>query len=269
VIDSQPPVQRHEPIIGINSNVVVDSVSFHVQSEDLWPKTPQIVTHVFREGGVVVKVAKLDYSNHLNKPNFQAVLVRVMKAHHLKILRKIQRGRMDSIPPSIVMRPTTSDEDERLLAAPSFPKNPLPSRLNPISAAASNEVTPRESTSSDDSSPDSVAHVWDRLVAEAQRSRLTETANKRHETDEPSAAVWDRVVKSHRRTHIEQDDDTTEPTSTDGLANDAYTQGLSSLRASDAVAAVVALARAVQLAPFRRQYRAALRRALDFLDEQP
>jgi hypothetical protein len=251
--------------MGINSNVVVDGVTFHVQSEDLGPRVPQLITHVFREGGTVVKVAKLDYSNHLTKPNLNTVLSRVMKAHHVKVLRKLQRGRMDSIPPSVIMRPTTEEEDARLFTEPSIPNNPLPEL--PSQVHVSIPSTTDEPGS--DRPPDSAALIWERVVAEAQQTRQLEPVSRRHEKPAPTATDWDRIVESRRHGRLEVELKTAStPEAVPDAATDAYQKGVTAMRRNDAFEALMYLAKAVQLEPTNRRFRAALRRALDFADEQ-
>jgi hypothetical protein len=245
--------------MGINSNVIVDGVTFHVQSEDWGPRIPQLITHVFREGGTVVKVVKLDYSVHLSKPNLQTVLLRIMKAHHVKVLRKLERGRMDSIPPAIVMRPTTSEEDARLFTETALPGNSLAELSSQVQA--SNHASVNDSHGFDKPS-ENAAHVWDRIVAEAQHSRIHEAHQRRQEKSTPPAVEWEKITQSRRREgsfpQIDPQD----------AATAAYHDGLSSMRHNDVLLALKNLAKAVELDPLNRRYRAALRRALDFADEQ-
>jgi hypothetical protein len=224
-----------------------------------WGRAFHTLSHVFREGGTVVKVAKLDYSAHLAKPNLQSVLLRVMKAHHVKILRKLERGRMDSIPPAIIMRPTTSEEDSRLFVESSLPQNPAPvvalkaPSSIPSSVRASNEA---------EKAPTSAALVWDRIVAEAQHAKLAEPPSRRQDHLPPPSTDWQKVTHTRLRERFEADPDTLD------AARVAYQEGISALRNDDASLALRRLAKAVELEPENRRFRTALRRALDFADEQ-
>jgi hypothetical protein len=252
--------------MGINSNVCVNGVTFHVQSEDLGPRIPQLITHVFREGGTVVKVVKLDYSVHLSKPHLQTVLLRIMKAHHVKVLRKLERGRMDSIPPAIVMRPTTTEEDARLFTETAVPRNSLAELSSQVQA--SNPMSDNDSHSVEhlsENAPQScekAAHVWDRIVAEAQHSRIHEPHQRKSEKSPPPAVEWEKITQSRRR------EVTLPQAETPDAATSAYQDGLASMRHNDASLAVQHLAKAVAMDPSNRRFRAALRRALDFADEQ-
>lgn len=249
------------PVVGINTNIDIDGAEYHVQTEDLAPKRPQLISHVFREGGCVVKVVKLDYSHHLDKPNLYTVLTRVMKVFHVKVLRSLQRQRLDSLPPSVNLRESLPPA-AIVTNPPSVP--PPPSQIN---ASIPAQAEPPNSDPSE-----SIGRVWDRIVEVAQKERLSlPTLNNRdapraisveNEEPLPSSTSWDRAVKSVRlTTRLDV------PIVDANLGIHAYDQGLLLLRQGAIEQALVELARAVQAAPQNSLYRDALRRALDAMDE--
>lgn len=244
--------------MGINSNVVVKGEEFHVQTEDLGPKHAQIVSHIFREGGVVVEVVRLDYSRHLNVPNLQSVLTRVMKAHHLKAIRSLQRRRLDSIRPYVTLRPPMSsapqDPPATLRTEDSTTAGPS-SQIHlslRVKATAPVAAEPRKPTEP----PKSAARVWERVVGVATRERQPAHAPPAHETPPASARGWDLAVQS-----VRQKSSNHQPSS--DPAREAYEEGLQALRLGDTTSALTRLALAVQLVPSNSRYRSALRRALD------
>src|SRR5512145_3374765 len=91
-LPAMEPLLNRPGVMGLNSNVTARGTSYHIQTEDLGPRTPQVVTHVFVEGGHVIKVVRLDYAHHLDKPNLRLLLPKVMKAHHASIVAKVLRG---------------------------------------------------------------------------------------------------------------------------------------------------------------------------------
>lgn len=267
VLTESPPPSRVVSVIGINSNVVVNGVEFHVQTEDLGPRYGHLITQVFGDGGRVIKSVRLDYSQHLDKPNLQAVLPRVMKAHHAKVIRGLQLGHLDSIPPCVTMRRSTPEENVHLAdIARSAGIKDLPDELHSItpSTARSRGADPGE-TQAPESAPLSLANIWDRLVEDAHHE-VTLTSATRNGTDPvPASSAWDRAVESSRVGTREIR--STRQVSTPDAAALAYAQGLVQMRGPDKTLAVISLAHAVELDPTNRLYRAALRKVLDWLDE--
>jgi hypothetical protein len=258
------------PVIGINSNVFVDGVEFHVQTEDLGPRHGLLVTQVFRDGGCVVKSVKLDYSQHLDKPNLHSVLPRVMKAHHAKLIHSLQQGRLASIPPCVTMRrslPQAATRLEDIARAAGI--EDLPGQSEAPSTVRSNGQTskmdqPVEST------PRSTANLWDRLIEEAHRDHGAGALLNPRSDPRSVFTAWDRAVESARLSPREtrQANDAS-PLSCVTPAAVAHAEGLTRMRARETELAVANLARAVELEPSNREYRAALRSALDELDAQP
>jgi hypothetical protein len=77
--------------MGINSNINVGGRTLHVQTEDLGMEEACIVTHVFGEDGRVLWVARYDYSRHVTGANLRTSLPKVMHAHHLAVIQRVQR----------------------------------------------------------------------------------------------------------------------------------------------------------------------------------
>jgi hypothetical protein len=80
------------PIMGLNSNVLVNGKELHVQTEDLGNGRHAIVTHVFANGGTVVDHSRYDYGEHVGKPNFRAKLARALRAQHDSMIQKLNAG---------------------------------------------------------------------------------------------------------------------------------------------------------------------------------
>jgi len=254
-------------LIGINNNVVVKGVVFHVQTEDMGPRHGQLITQVFRDGGCVVKSVRLDYSQHLGKPNLHAVLPRVMKAHHVKVIRRLQQGRMDSTPPCVTMRPSTPEENVHLAEiVRSAGTNGLLGDPQREPQTKTRACGPESGvTQTPDSVTKSAANIWDRLVEDAYHEVTLTSATGDGNEPAPSSSAWDRAVESSRVGTREIRG--TRNFSTPDAAALAYAQGLVQMRGTDKKLAVTSLARAVELDPNNRLYRAALRKVLDWLDE--
>ncbi len=252
-LQPNPTVLSRLPVVGINSNVEVEGETFHMQTEDLAPRLPHLVTHVFGEGGRVVKRVKVDYSLHLDKPHLRAGLTRALRIFHRKVILNLQRQRLSSIPPAICLRPSFPP-----LAAPPALEGEAPahSERRPTLAPLSRVPSLKESS----------AVLWERAVASAAKDLLPEGSSPsplgREPAEEPSPAStsWDRAVQSARATRVETRHGGPRVKSP---AAEAFTAGMSALRKGDLEHALRHLTRAVDLEPETIRYRTALRHALD------
>lgn len=80
---------------GFNSNISVEGLSFHVQTEDWGMDNPFVVSRVYR-GGAVVKSVKTSYAEILATdygPAAQAIR-RALREQHQKILDQLISGQL-------------------------------------------------------------------------------------------------------------------------------------------------------------------------------
>ncbi len=174
-------------VMGLNANVSVGGEVFHIQTEDLGPKCPQIVSHVFAEGGQVVKVVRFDYAHHVGKYNLQLLLPKVLMAHHTNIVTKVKRGALseDSFGISRSQSWDTEGMKSERSNAQACLLLPMPDAPNYIDAAVSagtSDVESRDelevsschgvrSSSSVAPISRSAREIWDYLSAKAQCER--------------------------------------------------------------------------------------------------
>jgi len=85
------------PLLGFNNNVRHRGRIFHIQTEDSGVKFPRIVTHLFADGGRIVKTTRTDYSEHLEKPDMAAVVRGMMKEQHKSMFAALRAGDMDPL----------------------------------------------------------------------------------------------------------------------------------------------------------------------------
>ncbi|WP_394822625.1 FHA domain-containing protein [Pendulispora albinea] len=147
--------------VGFNNNVKYKGRVFHVQTEDSGLDRPHIITHLFADGGRIVKTHKRNYGEHIAREEAEgniALFVRaLMKGQHMEMLLMLREGRFDAVvegraaggievlvdPPNVDVkrlgkRKTTKSADGTADAVPSSPalSKAEPSGLN-VSAAAS------------------------------------------------------------------------------------------------------------------------------------
>lgn len=278
--------QNSPAAIGMNHNVAVKGVVFHIQTEDLGLATAQVVTHVFAEGGRVVKVARLDYSKHLNSPNLANALPKVVRAHHQAVTRKLLAGVLDSLPDLLVLRPSTEAESAQMsgetvpesrppIARKAEPAAPADQRKRDIAAIKPGRSVPPKR---------SPASIWNLLVNDAHRlhegsshslEQVPGTAPSRasegHEMESapPSSHSWDQAVQRARNLgqkpgRLGGANTTADPSLS--IAELSFSKGQILFESSDLAGALRCFAHCAHLEPNSKRFRAALRRVLDLMD---
>lgn len=84
--------------MGFNNNIQFQGVTFHVQTEDSGLDTPHIITHLFADGGRVIKSHKRSYAAAIpQEPDIATYVRELMKAQHLEMVLLLREGRFDGI----------------------------------------------------------------------------------------------------------------------------------------------------------------------------
>jgi pSer/pThr/pTyr-binding forkhead associated (FHA) protein len=85
--------------MGFNNNIKSRGQVFHVQTEDSGLDAPHIITHLFADGGRVIKSHKRSYAGAIRSEGAQiAEYVRnLMKAQHMEMVLALRDGRFDAI----------------------------------------------------------------------------------------------------------------------------------------------------------------------------
>lgn len=139
--------------MGFNNNVKYAEQVFHVQTEDSGLDAPHIITHLFADGGRVIKSHKRSYAPDVNRPDVAHYVRDLMKAQHMEMVLQLREGRFDAViageaiggmdvlteAPNVDVRKLASRKKERAEArAASQP--PLPSSPPPAAAVAASAV---------------------------------------------------------------------------------------------------------------------------------
>ncbi|HVY26338.1 MAG TPA: hypothetical protein VHB79_07280 [Polyangiaceae bacterium] len=85
------------PLLGFNNNVRHRGRIFHIQTEDSGIKFPRIVTHLFADGGRIVKTTRTDYSEQVEKPDMATVVRGMMKEQHKAMFAALRAGDLDKL----------------------------------------------------------------------------------------------------------------------------------------------------------------------------
>jgi FHA domain-containing protein len=84
--------------IGFNNNIRAKDQVFHIQTEDSGLNNPHVITHLFADGGRVIKSHKRIYASSIDtEPDIGAYVRQLMKAQHLEMVFALRDGRFDDI----------------------------------------------------------------------------------------------------------------------------------------------------------------------------
>jgi hypothetical protein len=146
-------------LLGFNNNVRHKGKVFHIQTEDSGIKHPHVITHLFADGGRILKSTKTSYAEHVGSENLAETVRALMKEQHKAMFIALRDGVFDSF----ILEPSAaSSEVPSSKATPEIPK-PLvdkPSGLMPVPSVAS--LAASESSSS--------AEIFERAAQQVQES---------------------------------------------------------------------------------------------------
>jgi len=109
-MQSVPP-----PLVGFNNNVRYRGLRFHIQTEDSGVTRPHIITHLFADGGRVIKSLRTDYSEYVDHPERATMIQRMMRDQHRAMAIDLRDGRLDA---TIDTLRSQAPEPSEELAAP-------------------------------------------------------------------------------------------------------------------------------------------------------
>jgi hypothetical protein len=85
------------PLLGYNNNIRHKSRLFHVQTEDSGVRHPHIITHLFMDGGRILKSVKTSYADRLGAEGIADVVRQMMKDQHKAMLTDLRDGQYDHL----------------------------------------------------------------------------------------------------------------------------------------------------------------------------
>ena len=83
--------------MGFNNNIKFQDTVFHVQTEDSGLDQPHIITHLFADGGRVIKSHKRSYAEAVARPDVAEFVRGLMKSQHLEMVLLLREGRFDNV----------------------------------------------------------------------------------------------------------------------------------------------------------------------------
>lgn len=85
------------PLLGYNNNVRHKGQVFHIQTEDSGIKYPHVITHLFADGGRILKTLKTSYAEHLDSDRLGEIVRGLMKQQHKAMFVALRDGRFDRL----------------------------------------------------------------------------------------------------------------------------------------------------------------------------
>jgi hypothetical protein len=83
--------------MGFNNNIKFKEQVFHVQTEDSGLDQPHVITHLFADGGRVIKSHKRSYANDVRRSDVAEHVRALMKSQHLEMVLMLREGRFDAV----------------------------------------------------------------------------------------------------------------------------------------------------------------------------
>jgi hypothetical protein len=83
--------------VGFNNNVKYKAMTFHIQTEDSGLDKPHVITHLFADGGRVIKSHKRSYAEHVRRDDVAPFVRQLMKGQQLEMALMLREGKFDPI----------------------------------------------------------------------------------------------------------------------------------------------------------------------------
>lgn len=88
-------VKHTGPLLGYNNNVPYKGHVYHVQTEDSGSKRPHVITHLFADGGRIVKTKKTSYAQFVASDNLTERVRALMRNQHKQMVITLRKGEFD------------------------------------------------------------------------------------------------------------------------------------------------------------------------------
>ncbi|MFI5299153.1 MAG: FHA domain-containing protein [Polyangiales bacterium] len=83
--------------VGFNNNLKYKGADYHVQTEDSGLNKPHIITHLFADGGRVIKSHKRLYGKEVSRSDVVPYVRALMKGQHMEMVLFLREGRFDDV----------------------------------------------------------------------------------------------------------------------------------------------------------------------------
>ncbi len=116
--------------VGFNNNVKYKALTFHIQTEDSGLDKPHVITHLFADGGRVIKSHKRSYAAEVRREDIAQYVRQLMKGQQLEMALSLREGKFDAViegkaiggmelldyPPKVDLQKLATDKKARVAA---------------------------------------------------------------------------------------------------------------------------------------------------------
>ncbi len=92
---SQPSFNRAQ--VGFNNNVKYKDHVYHIQTEDSGLNKPHVITHLFADGGRIIKSHKRLYASEVSRPDVTMYVRALMKGQQMEMIISLRDGKFDQV----------------------------------------------------------------------------------------------------------------------------------------------------------------------------
>lgn len=85
------------PLLGFNNNVRHKGRVFHIQTEDSGVRHPHVITHLFADGGRILKTTKTSYAEHIGQERMAETVRAMMQEQHKAMFIALRDGQFDHL----------------------------------------------------------------------------------------------------------------------------------------------------------------------------
>src|ERR1043166_5110565 len=85
------------PLLGYNNNVRHKNRVFHIQTEDSGVKHPHVITHLFADGGRIVRSQKPSYAEFVGDDELQRKVRSLMQEQYRAMFIALRAGKFDHL----------------------------------------------------------------------------------------------------------------------------------------------------------------------------
>jgi hypothetical protein len=125
------------PQLGFNNNVRHKGRVFHIQTEDSGVKRPHIITHLFMDGGRILKSHKTSYAEFLDEDELAKKIRSLMQEQHKAMFIALRAGKFDHMfEPAAEATGALASSDANASAAATVPPAPADPGVAPASEVA-------------------------------------------------------------------------------------------------------------------------------------
>ncbi|MCL2777265.1 MAG: hypothetical protein FWD73_04610 [Polyangiaceae bacterium] len=130
------------PLLGYNNNVRHKNRMFHVQTEDSGINRPHVITHLFMDGGRILKSIKQSYAEHVGTDTVRDIVRTMMKDQHTAMIVALCDGQFDSLFDPSSVKATQSAHSSAPHAPSAQTRESLPTKQATPPLAAASDLPP-------------------------------------------------------------------------------------------------------------------------------